>query len=1357
MFRRHIVKKNIKNQYSISTTDHTSDNIFTSSISNHNGDDLNISVDAPAVIKINNQTFPASSGNNNQILSTNGSGVLSWVNNISGELINDTSPQLSGNLDLNNRDITGTGNINITGSIQSSSSIICSDLTVNGNTTHINTSTLTVDDPLIYLGENNSANTIDLGWYGNFNDGSVKYAGMIRDATDGKFKIFTTSTEPTTTVSNITLANIECGAISSSTITSINSSVSSNTSSITTLNTSVTNNTSNISTNSTNIINHSTIINNNTSNISTNTSNISTNTSNISTNTSNISTNTGKWSINGSELYRLSNVGIGTNNPTNLLDIRANNDSLIEAFKVRNNSSGSSSGVSQVITTNGSGDAFSRYYAGNHFSVGVDNSINSLKLVEGNGLDGVKGITIDTDGNVGIGTDNPAHKLSVAGNIQIYGEHDIEFTKTTDDTSLATISSKEHGLVIEELRGSVRCRYTLGDGAHIWYCGANTEERVRLDQNGNLGIGTNNPAERLHIKGDHGIIRTEGTNSSGDFHSGIDIIPQSRIRARGIRIRNGTTDNMRWLIGNKYNSSHDHLNFLYTDTGEGTNAGNYTEFMTIKKDGNVGIGTTNPAEKIHIYENSSTDYLQARFENANSSGGRAGIQLKNGTHTLNLQQNNGYGILENYGTGGMNFYQKGTGSYYFKTTDSNTDRMYIGNDGKVGIGRTNPAYLLDVNGSLRTNDSVYLYQDIFLGSGNNERFRIHSRQSSSGDFLSIVPDNSSGGWEWGKGITLKRDGKVGIGRTNPSFLLDVNGNCRVDDTLQVYSSGEGIQLGNHEIKLTNSGVAHYSIVNDDSGFLDFRNTSSSETLGTSGTSLMSITSGGNLEVSGSSFSNNFNTNTTAYAANQNNFVLSMSTNNSTEVRRFSLKHKSDSLGVFRLGVDYLGSTSGSYEEFFSIVGNGKVGIGTNNPAYKFHIRGTQSSVGDGGHLVFTTDQDTHPCFQQLNWTHDNIAQSFDAYYNGAWRMGDTGSTNSCCQWYKISDKLQLRYGYDTQQGNTVTWNNGIIVNLKNGNVGIGAEPVQKLDVYGNAFIGEAGERWRLGNVGYGNWAGLCHSNLSGSSYALLQHSSGGTLLNCASNQYIGFRCNNSEKMRMKADGKVGIGTTNPSYKLHVYGGDIKCDDFYTSKFEVISNRIQTHHNENLYVNSALNTVFETDGTERMTLLNNGNFGIGLNNPSQKLEVVGNIKATGVFLGGESGAVVKIKCLEWSNGADCNSSSWTDSQTLGYTKKVGTNLIITSAFDYQLNGYGSDHFESRLKVSDDANTYVDDYGRSVRQHFDNHSGGGSRSNTLNAIMVQTAQSFVNRTNVYITLQLRKSGADDYMNIYEGFFLVHEVIA
>ncbi len=79
MLRRHnITKKNIKNEYSISTTDHTSDNIYSMNISNHNLKDLNINVNAPAVLKLNNQVFPSSNGTANQILSTDGNNTLSW-------------------------------------------------------------------------------------------------------------------------------------------------------------------------------------------------------------------------------------------------------------------------------------------------------------------------------------------------------------------------------------------------------------------------------------------------------------------------------------------------------------------------------------------------------------------------------------------------------------------------------------------------------------------------------------------------------------------------------------------------------------------------------------------------------------------------------------------------------------------------------------------------------------------------------------------------------------------------------------------------------------------------------------------------------------------------------------------------------------------------------------------------------------------------------------------------------------------------------------------------------------------------------------------------------------------------------
>ncbi len=67
-------------------------------------------------------------------------------------IVDDTSPQLGGNLDLNNRNITGTGDINTTGSLT-----ISGNLTVNGTTTTINSTTLTVDDKNIVLSSGGNA------------------------------------------------------------------------------------------------------------------------------------------------------------------------------------------------------------------------------------------------------------------------------------------------------------------------------------------------------------------------------------------------------------------------------------------------------------------------------------------------------------------------------------------------------------------------------------------------------------------------------------------------------------------------------------------------------------------------------------------------------------------------------------------------------------------------------------------------------------------------------------------------------------------------------------------------------------------------------------------------------------------------------------------------------------------------------------------------------------------------------------------------------------------------------------------------------------------------------------------------
>lgn len=81
--------------------------------------------------------------------------------------------------------------------------IVSGDLTINGTTTDIDTTNLVVEDPLIKLAKlNNSSDSLDIGFYGLYDTvGTDKYAGLFRDASDSKFKLFKDlETEPTTTV-----------------------------------------------------------------------------------------------------------------------------------------------------------------------------------------------------------------------------------------------------------------------------------------------------------------------------------------------------------------------------------------------------------------------------------------------------------------------------------------------------------------------------------------------------------------------------------------------------------------------------------------------------------------------------------------------------------------------------------------------------------------------------------------------------------------------------------------------------------------------------------------------------------------------------------------------------------------------------------------------------------------------------------------------------------------------------------------------------------------------------------------------------------------------------------------------------
>lgn len=109
-----------------------------------------------------------------------------------------------------------------TGAISGTSLTLSGNLTVNGTTTTVNTTNFTTADPVIYLGEGNNSNTVDLGFVASYNDGTYAHQGLVKDSSDSKWKLFKGVTdEPTTTVNfgQGSLDALAVGALEATTVT----------------------------------------------------------------------------------------------------------------------------------------------------------------------------------------------------------------------------------------------------------------------------------------------------------------------------------------------------------------------------------------------------------------------------------------------------------------------------------------------------------------------------------------------------------------------------------------------------------------------------------------------------------------------------------------------------------------------------------------------------------------------------------------------------------------------------------------------------------------------------------------------------------------------------------------------------------------------------------------------------------------------------------------------------------------------------------------------------------------------------------------------------------------------------------
>jgi hypothetical protein len=125
--------------------------------------------------------------------------------------------------------LTVVGGVGIQGDVN-----IAGNITFGGEGTSLSTTTLTVEDPIIRVGNGNASDAVDLGIVGEYTSGGVvKYTGVVRDATDGIVKFYKdTTVAPSNGVVNfagagIGYSDIRVGAITSGNISAGDLSASS--------------------------------------------------------------------------------------------------------------------------------------------------------------------------------------------------------------------------------------------------------------------------------------------------------------------------------------------------------------------------------------------------------------------------------------------------------------------------------------------------------------------------------------------------------------------------------------------------------------------------------------------------------------------------------------------------------------------------------------------------------------------------------------------------------------------------------------------------------------------------------------------------------------------------------------------------------------------------------------------------------------------------------------------------------------------------------------------------------------------------------------------------------------------------